>query len=381
MRSLKSGLVAVAVAGLFGCLAVVGCSADGGSADLGTSNAAAEPEEEEAAQLPPPSNSSSSSATATDAGTKDSGTTKKDSGTPDAGPPPPEAGDPCTTQDALANRPCGACGTQQAICQASGNDGGALAWSQYGTCQGEVAGGCVPGTVATEACGNCGTVQKTCTKFCAWTSGSCSGQPTNSCKPGLLEYSTAGCSTPNTYRNRTCQNSCQWSGFSTTCDAPNNPNKMTISGTVGQTVTQQWTLTPASAAKKPGDCGASSVGPSLYQQVAVEIRNPTSQKATVSIYQSKAGASAVEIDTVLWIYNKTLPPSDDAALLACDYGVEDSCGTTPSNLCGNVTSTFNFAGASNVTINAGSAILVYSAGFSTTTTGAFNLNVKTDALQ
>lgn len=376
MLSLKSGLVAVAVTGLFGCLSVVGCSADGGAADLGTDVPATEPEEE-GAQLPPPS---SGTDTSTDAGTKkDSGTTtKKDSGTPDAGPPPPEAGDPCTTQDALVTRPCGACGTQQAICQSSG-DGGALAWSQYGACQGELTGGCVPGTVANEACGNCGTVQKTCTKYCSWTSGSCTGQPTNSCKPGSVEYLTAGCTTPNTYKSRTCQTTCQWGTTSLACEVPVNANKMTISGTVGQTVTQQWSLTTASAAKKPSDCGVTSVSSSKYPQVAVEIRNTTAQKATVSIYHSKATGGS-ELDTLLWVYNKTLQPQDDASLVACDYGVEDSCETKPNPLCGNTTS-YNFAGMSNITINAGSAILVYSSAFSTSTTGDFNLNVKTDALQ
>ena len=35
----------------------------------------------------------------------------------------------------------------------------------------ELAGGCVPGTTAQEDCGNCGKVTKTCTQYCAYTSG------------------------------------------------------------------------------------------------------------------------------------------------------------------------------------------------------------------
>ena len=40
MRSLKSGLFAIAIAGLFGTAAVIGCSADGGGADIDTGHGA-----------------------------------------------------------------------------------------------------------------------------------------------------------------------------------------------------------------------------------------------------------------------------------------------------------------------------------------------------
>jgi hypothetical protein len=375
MRSLKSGLVAVAISGLFVGLAIAGCTADGGGADLGTDQPATDPSDNGGAQLPPPSQSSSGGSGPVDAGKKDSG---KSDAAVDAGPPPPDAGDPCTKADDVATRPCGACGTQQALCTAA-DDAGALKWSDYGVCSGEVAGGCIPGTVTTEACGNCGTLTKTCTKYCAYTSSTCSGQPTNACTPSAIDYSTAGCSTPNTYRNRTCSGTCQWSAFSGTCAAPNNPNKMTISGTVGQVVSQQWTLSASTQGHKPSDCGGSASSTNV-QYVAVEVKNNTAQKATVSIYQTKA-PSGSELDTLIWVYNKTLPPQDDTTLVACDYGVEDSCSSTvPANLCANASS-YNLAGLSNVTINAGASVLVYSSGYSSSVTGPFILNVKTDLLQ
>jgi hypothetical protein len=374
MRSLKSGLVAFAVSSLFVGVAVVGCTADGGGADLSTDTPATDPTD--TAQLPPPSQSSSGDpGTAVDAGKKDSG--KSDAGV-DAGPPPPSPGDACTTVDALATRPCGACGTQQAICQAAAGDGGALTWSDYGTCSGELAGGCVPGTVVNEACGNCGTVTKTCTKYCAYTSGSCTGQPTNSCAPNAIDYTNAGCTTPNTYKNRTCGSTCTWSSFSGTCAAPNNPNKMNIAASVGGVTTQQWTLSPSNVGHRADGCGAGTAGSSDVQQIAVEIRNNTAQTASVSVYQSKATGGS-ELDLYMWYYSKTLPPTDDASLELCDKATDGCSATVPTNLCGNATS-YNFAGFSGISIPAGGAILVYSSGYSTSQTGNFNLNVKTDSL-
>lgn len=372
MRSIKSGLVAFAVSGLLVSFTVVGCSADGGSADIGSDTEATDPTGT-GTQLPP-SQSSGGGGTA-DAGKKDSG--KVDSGA-DAGPPPPNPGDSCTKANTKATRPCGACGTQESLCTAV-DDAGTLQWGDYGVCEGEVADGCIPGTVVTEACGNCGTLTKTCTKYCAYTSGACTGEPADSCSPGAVDYTTASCPTANTYRNRTCGSACTWSNFSSTCAAPNNPNQMNVAATVGSVSSQTWTLSSSSVGHKPIGCGGSA-STSDVQRVAVQINNTTGKKATVSIYHSKASGGN-ELDTILWAYNKTLPPNDDTSLVACDYGVEDSCsGTTPSNLCGN-TSVYNLAGMSNVTINAGASLLVYSAGYSGSVTGAFVLNVKTDALQ
>ena len=161
--------------------------------------------------LPPPASPDAGSPV--DAG-KDSG---KDSGKVDAGKDAgvaaPDPGDTCTTQDALATRMCGKCGKQQAICQPS--DGG-LVWSEYGPCAGE-AGECLPGE--TRACGNCGT--QTCNNYCGWAA--CGGQPSQSCSPGSVDFTTAGCPTGG-FKSRTCASTCQWETYSLACETPKAVN-------------------------------------------------------------------------------------------------------------------------------------------------------------
>ena len=378
MRSLKSGLVTFSIAGLCAVAVFVGCSADGGSGGIGDETTTEQDPTEGTAMLPP----SSQDEDEAPAGNKPAPPAKKDAGKTDsgydAGPPPPVPGTACSTLNEIKKKSCGACGEQSTVCLATG-DSGAGTWSDYSPCENELAGGCVPGTVVDEPCGNCGTVKKTCTQYCAWTSGACSGQPQNSCKPGTIEYSTAGCSTPSTYRNRTCGAACTWGGFSATCDEPNNPNKMTISGTVGQVVTAQWTLASTSTTKRPYGCsGGTPSSASNYPFVAVEVKNPTNQTAEISMYHSAVGGGT-QLDTLIWVYKKTLPPSDDASLAACDFGVADSC--LSANPCGNTGGNFDWAGIEKVTIPPQGKILVYSAGYTSTELGNFNLNLRTDKLQ
>lgn len=360
MRSLKSGLFTIAAASVLGTMmAAIGCSADGSAGDFVQET---EPTE---AKLPPKGeNPPSTDRPNENGGGKDASV---DTYVP---PPPPEPGDPCTTLDEKFSKQCGKCGKQETICQATG-DGGALVWQPYGPCTGEM-GLCTPGT--TEACGNCGT--RTCTYTCNW--GACGGEPPNSCSPGAIEYTQAGCTTPTTYKNKTCGSNCQWGQFSATCAEPNNPNKMTLSATVGGVVSQQWALTSANVGKSPSSCTSTASFTNNVQYVAVEVRNPTNQTAKISLYHSKA-PSGSEIDTEIWVYKSILPPYNDATLRACDWGVNDSCSVTGTP-CGNTTS-YNFAGVENVLVPPQGKVLVYSAGYSSTVTGPFMLNVRTDAFQ
>jgi len=366
MRSLKTGLTAIAISGLLTTAAIVGCSADGGS----TIATEAEPTDPgTGAQLPPPSENPDNTPADSGSGTKkDSGTGKTDSGV-DAGPPPPVAGTACTKVDEIKYKTCGACGKASTVCLDDGT--GKKTWSDYSACEGELAGGCIPGTVVDEPCGNCGTVKKTCTQYCAFTSGSCTGQPPSSCKPGTIEYSTAGCAA-STYRNRTCGTACTWGGFSASCAEPNNPNKMTASLSVGAVVTQAWSLDAANVTKRPYSCSASSSFSSAnLPYVAVEVANPGATSIEVSLYHS----GSPEVDTLIWYYSKTLPPTTDAELAACVGSVKDSCIT--GNPCGGANS-LDWAGIDKVVIPANGKILVYSSGYSASDTGAFNLNIRTD---
>lgn len=378
MRSLKSGLFAFMLTGLLGAAAVVGCSASGDGVAIDTAQVPTDPSADPGSTLPPTSTlppKGPDPVPPADAGKKDAAP-KPEAGI-DAGPPPPVEGTACPTLNAIAQKSCGACGKAETVCLPDASTGMGK-WSIYGPCNNELAGGCVPGTTVNEACGNCGTQVKTCTQYCAYSVGACTGQPMDSCVPGTVDYTTAGCAA-STYRNRTCGATCTYGGYSATCQEPSNPNKMTISATVGAVVSAQWTLAASQVGKKlSGTCGGSaSVSmPANYAWAAVEVKNPNpTQKATIQIYHSGTGKP---LDTLLWVYNKTLPPNTDALLAACDVGVADSC--IAGDPCGNSAnggSSLDWAGLDNVTIPAGGKILVYTSGYSSTVLGNFNLNLKT----
>lgn len=377
MRSLKSSLLAIGLAGLFGTAAVVGCSASGGGDDT-TDQSPTDPNQNNSASLPPPSNPPTGDnpppPSGTDAGKKDSGT---DSGK-DAGPPPPNPGDSCTKVDSTASKQCGACGTQQAICQGD-PEAGTLKWSDYGVCQGELAGGCTPGT--TEACGNCGT--HTCSKYCAWDT--CK-EPPGACTPNAKDYSAAGCTTPSTYRMRTCGTTCSWSSFSTTCAAPVNDIVLNSPTTVGQTTSTNITLAASKVGNRVtafGTCplSAGDVDTGNYPYQYVEVKNTSAKAQTVTVYTS-AAPGGPNIDTVIVGYSTALQPMDETGMEACAFGPDDQCSATADTaLCGDS----NFSILHNVTIPAGASILInvstyYENGSGTqTTTGTIKLNVKLDS--
>ncbi|MBS2012389.1 MAG: hypothetical protein JST00_05860 [Deltaproteobacteria bacterium] len=378
MRSLKTGLTAAIITGFALTAAIVGCSADGGST-LITDPSPAQPEEP-GAVLPPqnqtPDNGVDSGTT--DSGKKDSGS--KDSGTADAdaGPPPPTPGTACTKDSEQKERDCGACGKQKTVCL---NDGSGLKWSEYGVCENELVGGCIPGTVVDEPCGNCGTMKKTCTKYCAYTSSSCTGQPAVNCKPGTKEYLTAGCPTAGTYRDRTCGNACTWGSTSATCQAPVNDNVLTIAAAASGTVVGSYTLSTAKVGKRvTGSCPNATVSTTGdYTYELVEIKNPTAQTAKVSAWLEGTPA----IDTVMQAYNTNLPPQDDTALKACAWGTNDFC---PSSLpCSADDDWSGLTGTQQITIAPGRSVLIrfgayYAQGGTQVTTGGATLTVRTDSL-
>jgi hypothetical protein len=368
MRSLKSGLLSVIFTGFCGTAAIIGCSAEGES-DLIEDQSATDPETD-STQLPPSNPGTSSGGSSSGSTGATDGGTKKDAAK-DAGPPPPEPGDPCTKVDEIFKRSCGACGKQEAVCLGGGDAGGGTV-SDYGVCENEVEGGCIPGTTEDVACGNCGTAKKTCNSYCAWSTSSCTGQPTNSCKPGTVEYLTAGCPVSGSYRNRTCGATCTWGSTSTVCEEPNNPNKLTIAGTVNGTVAGNYALTAAVMSKRQptSSCGASAyLSTSLdHPYVVVEVKNATTKSATISA--TTAGTPA-EVAGVLTAYPVTLPPTTDDELKACSK------------------SNYNFSkwpSLSGITIGAGAKILLRVQAYDPESspiyeaTGNFTLTLKTDAL-
>ncbi len=289
-----------------------GCSAAGSDADLGGSDAPPQ----STSSLPPPSGASSSGDMPSDGGS--GGPTKHDASV-DAGPPPPAPGDACTKVDAIYSRSCGACGKQEAICQAP--DGGSPSVSAYSACHDELAGGCMPGAVATESCGNCGTHTKTCSKYCAWSVSACTGEPLDSCPAGTTLWTSAGCPTTGTFRSRACSDACSWQSYSA-CSTPDY--QVHAPKTLGATSRVIIPLSSAYKSKRVmGTCGSATLSATAAYAVAwVRVVNDGDKTATLSIWNEAPTGSPV-VRTVLASY--AAQPSSDPELTACEKGTSTFC--------------------------------------------------------
>lgn len=343
-------------------IAAVACSA--GSVDEPIGEFV--PQTEPGAQLPPPSNTGTSSSGGTVDPPPPSDGGKKDA-TVDAGPPPPDPGTPCTVADEIREKKCGACGEQSTICI-----GGK--WTEYSACSGELVGGCVPGTVEQEACGNCGTLTKTCTQYCAWQKTTCGGQPANSCTPGAVELSAAGCGA-DTYRQRSCPDTCAWNAFSMTCSAP--PTTIEVAPTAGGTTSTIATLAASqTAGRLGGSCPNASISTTITTPyVYLSVHNGNAKEAVVTLFTSQAPGGSV-LKTVLAAYAGTATPTTEAARKACTKGT-NSYGES------SITGSADFAsldGTDAVTIPAGGTVRVYLAGETATTTGLVKFSARTDKL-
>ena len=373
MNGLKSGLVAAALIASFGAFAIVGCSADGsGVADDSTPT---EPEES-GTGLPPRSDSGGGE-------TDDAGKTVKDAAPKDSavdsGPPPPVPGTTCTTVDEVRKKSCGACGSQSTICL---TEGAAAKWSVYSTCEGELAGGCLPGTIIDEPCGNCGTVKKTCTQYCAFTSGSCTGQPASSCVPGNVDLSGAGC-LADEFRQRSCGSTCTYGNFGVSCAAPPTtvqvgPTPGSVTSTVAVLTADQQLPTISGTSCPNATLSTTKTSPYVY----IQVHNPLATAASISIYNSLA-AGGVAYKTALAAYAGDVSPTAAAGRAACLKAT--TYGTTA--LTGNSKFASLDGTTKGVTIAAGATISVYVAAYNNyvaanpaDTTGKVNLNVLTVAL-
>lgn len=378
MSGLKSGLVKVVVAGALGVFTVVGCTADGTSGDTGDTL----PADPGAGSTLPPATGGSSGTTPSDGGT----TTKKDSSAPDAGeedagPPPPVPDTPCPTVDEVKKKSCGACGTQSTICL---DVAGTKKWSVYSQCEGELVGGCVPGTVVDEPCGNCGTSKKSCTKFCVYVAQACLGQPANACVPGSVELQNAGCPSGDVYHQRTCGATCTAPNFSVGCSAP--PTTIEVGPTIGSissTITvlsESQTLPRFSGTSCPNPTFlATTITPYTY----LRVHNPLAKTAKVNIYNSLA-PGGVAFKTTLAAYDGVTSPTDETARKACQkartYGTTAVTGNSLFASLDGTSYGVTIAAGATVSVYVGS-YYAYEAANPTKSTGKVMLNVSTVALQ
>ena len=374
MSGLRSGLVTGVVAAAVGVFTVIGCSVGSSGAIDDT----APPEQDSGAILPP---SSSSGNLPDDAGNPDAkqDASPKDAA-PDTGPPPPVPGAPCVTVDEVRKKSCGACGNQSTICL---DVGGAKTWSGYSPCEQELAGGCMPGTVVDEPCGNCGTLKKTCTQLCVFSALSCAGQPANACAPGSVELQSAGCPSNDLFHQRTCGATCVAPTFSVACSPP--PTLIEVApaaGNVSSTVailSETQTLPRISGTFCPT---ATFLATTLTPYVYLQVHNPLAKSATVAIYNSLA-AGGVAFKTALAAYDGAAPSDDDASRKVCLKAA--TFGTTA------LTGDSKFAsldGSKVITLAPGATVSVYLAAYNAfdaakpaDSTGRVKLNVATISVQ
>lgn len=355
MRKVLLGSASVVGAGLLAAATFAGCAAGDVPADVSQGVEATEAAPV-GAKLP----------NATASGTMDAGkdAARVEAGK-DAGPPPAQPGEACSKVDAIFTRSCGACGTQSALCFAE--DGGAGVVSDYGPCSGEVLNGCLAGATEDVACGNCGTIKRTCDSTCKWSASACA-EPPAACKAGTSEHTTTGCPTVNTYRRRSCGPTCGWSSF-TPCLAPMNETVVDVNAVAAQASTVPVSLTDAQLGKGlpyGHACPAPKLALVDHPYAYIEIRNTTGKKATVTVTTSLAPGNP-SLSTQLAGYKVPFVPADDAARLQCTTG-----GYTSLN---------------NFVLEAGASSLVYvqsyyayNAASPAQSTGMVNLNVRTVSL-
>ena len=360
----------VAVATMLGVAVVVGCSASGGSDPaLDTTPTDPGPDMPAPAVLPP-SGSPTGDVDASKGPPMDAG---KDS-TVDAGPPPPVPGTPCATLNELKKKPCGACGQQATLCLggASGGDAGDAGggtWSDYGTCDNQLVGGCLPGTTVTESCGHCGTQTKTCSQYCAYALSACKGEPPMSCVPGSVDLSNAGCTTAATYHQRTCSSSCTFGNYGLTCDAA--PTTIEVGPIVGNVSSTIATFTSAQTTTRlTGTCPTATLSAAtvVTPYVYLKVHNPLATSVVVSVYDSLAPGGVV-FPTLLASYGAATPATD-IARKACVKGVNDFGDDT-------LTGDSDFASLSDVdavTIPANGTVTIYNGAYNKYSAATPNLS-------
>jgi hypothetical protein len=325
--------------------------------------------------IPPPFADASDDATV-DAATDAPVEAGPDAAGADAGP----TGSTCPTKDLVGKQSCGLCGFQTRLCAPStpSDPASPLAWEEWGFCQHEVVGGCVPGTATNEACGLCGTRAKVCQIDCQYAVGACKNEPVGACSPGNVDFQT-GLSCSAGGRSRTCGPTCEYGSFGA-CFVPGEPT-LVLAGAAGGKTTGQFTLPPATKAPRlTGTCPSGSVNNSATSYSYVVLVNPTANALTVSVWNGKStNAGSADIDTVMASYVTATKPTTDTERTACSTGVNDDCSnSSDATACLHLWS--GLFGTSAVTVPANGKAYIYVAALSTSTSGDYQLTARTDTV-
>jgi hypothetical protein len=297
------------------------------------------------------------------------------------------------------------CGNHTRLCLADPDAGTGDAaatsgvWGAWGFCQNEVPGGCVPGTTSQEDCGLCGSRTKICQNDCTYAVGSCQGQPANACTPGTMDFQV-GLSCDVGGRSRFCSDggttqpgvaACTYGNYGG-CYIPEGGTtgaELDIATTAGGTKSGTFNLPAAQTIGRLGafdQCPNATIGTTITSYQYVEVHNPTAQTAKVSIWGSKAPAGS-DIDTIMAVYNGFNVPLTDTARKACSVGVTDDCSdTTDPTSCLMSWAGLMSADGNPVTIGPFNSAIVYTAAYfaasgTITTSGPYILSVRTESLQ
>ncbi len=393
------GLKTYGVWGLFsaGCVgAVFACGAEGSVLDNVTSDPVPSDATVDATPLTnkdaPSGDADSTSAPDTDGGAGDvklsadgdAGDARDASDAHDSAVDPP--GTPCLPAGTVQQRACGLCGTESRVCL---NTGAGAVWQTWGSCVGEVDGGCVPGTSATAPCGLCGTVQRTCVATCTWIEGICSNEPVNACEPGLMEYTDGLSCGADAGRVRTCQQpsadggadggpgGCTWGAYSADCRGP--LTTLEVSNVVGQAVgltvpfVQQNIEVYRSYANDGGaNCTVYTydAGSSYADRAGlVKVTNTTAKTVVATLWAGAASTGTPATDIKLTMYNGAQLPPPSYANCSRYAGGNCSqyyaCSGVPTTAFAAFYTTTDGGGLTDkVTLAPGASVVVYVADYS-----------------
>lgn len=315
--------------------------------------------------------------------------TVRDGGTDAA---PVDAGPICRTGNDFEERSCGVCGRQSRICRTQA-DGG-LGWADWSYCNGQLDGGCTPGTEPDGglACGNrCGRQRAVCQNDCSYAYGSCIAPPGAVCDKGTSTWTQddAGCTDPTHGRRRSCLNDCSWGTWSD-CEpyftlrdggTTSAANLVITNDTV-----QSAVRTFSSAATLPllpapfsgyGSCPLTASFSSVTPYVYVTVGNATAAARTVSLWASGAsvdGGAASSIDTVSAVYPTATAPTVEADRRACVGSPNDTCPSGNTEGCASPFS--GHVGTNAIVIPSGAVYTFVVQAYSSSSTGTLRLNAK-----
>lgn len=313
--------------------------------------------------------------------------TVRDGGTDAA---PVDAGPICRTGNDFEERSCGVCGRQSRICRTQA-DGG-LGWADWSFCNGQLDGGCVPGTEPDGglACGNrCGRQRAVCQNDCSYAVAACISPPGAVCDKGTSTWTQAdaGCTDPLHGRRRSCLDDCSWGTWSD-CEpyyaladgGVAASAELVITNDSVKTVTKTLaaTATIARIPTFPAACPLTGTFSStVTAYVSVTVGNATAAARTVSLWASGAsvdGGATSSIDTVSAVYPTATAPTNEADRRTCVGVPNDTC---PSGNAEGCTSPWSgHVGTNAVVIPSGAVYTFFVQAYSSTSTGALQLNAK-----